>query len=56
MTGVTVAQGPLAGTVVNGAETRYLQLVQNTDNSGTIIAPHLGNLADGRRDLGQQLG
>ena len=39
MTGVTVAQGPLAGTVVNGAEGGICNLVQNTDNSGTIIAP-----------------
>ncbi len=39
MSGVTVAQGPFAGTVVNGAEGGICNLVSNVDGSGTIIAP-----------------
>lgn len=39
MSGVTVAQGPFAGTVVNGAEGGICNLVQNVDGSGAIIAP-----------------
>ena len=39
MSGVTVAQGPFAGTVVNGAEGGICNLVQNTDNTGAIISP-----------------
>lgn len=39
MTGVTVAQGSFAGTVINGAEGGICNLVQNTDGSGNIISP-----------------
>lgn len=39
MSGVTVAQGPFAGTVVNGAEGGICNLVANTDGSGNIISP-----------------
>lgn len=39
MSGVTVAQGPFAGTIVNGAEGGICNLVMNTDNTGAIISP-----------------
>jgi hypothetical protein len=39
MSGVTVGQGPFAGTVVNGAEGGICNYVSNVDGSGTIIAP-----------------
>jgi hypothetical protein len=39
MSGTTVAQGPFAGTIVNGAEGGICNLVQNTDNTGAIISP-----------------
>ncbi len=39
MSGVTVAQGAFAGTVVNGAEGGICNLVQNTDNTNAIISP-----------------
>jgi P22 coat protein - gene protein 5 len=41
MSGVTVAQGPFQGTVVNGVEGGICNLVQNLDNSGNIISPTL---------------
>jgi len=39
MSGVTVAQGPFAGTIVNGAEGGICNLVANTDGTGAIISP-----------------
>jgi len=39
MNGVTVAQGPFAGTVVNGVQGGICNLVQNTDSGGNTIAP-----------------
>lgn len=39
MSGVTVAQGAFAGTIVNGAEGGICNLVQNVDNSNAIISP-----------------
>ncbi len=39
MSGVTVAQGPFAGTVVNGAEGGICNLVQNVNSLSAIIAP-----------------
>lgn len=39
MSGVTVAQGAFAGTVVNGAEGGICNLVQNTDSTNAIISP-----------------
>lgn len=39
MSGVTVAQGPFAGTVVNGAEGGISNYVANVDGSNNIIAP-----------------
>lgn len=39
MSGVTVAQGAFAGTVVNGAEGGICNLVSNVDGSGNIISP-----------------
>lgn len=39
MSGVTVAQGPFAGTVVNGAEGGICNYVANTDGSGNVISP-----------------
>ena len=39
MSGVTVAQGPFAGTIVNGAEGGICNLVQNTDSLSAIISP-----------------
>lgn len=39
MSGVTVAQGPFQGTVVNGVEGGICNLVANTDNTGAIISP-----------------
>jgi hypothetical protein len=39
MSGVTVAQGPLVGTVVNGAEGGICNYVANLDNLNNIISP-----------------
>ncbi len=39
MSGVTVAQGPFAGTVVNGAEGGICNFVSNVNGGGSIIAP-----------------
>jgi hypothetical protein len=39
MSGVTVAQGPFAGTVVNGAEGGICNLVQNVDTNSAVISP-----------------
>lgn len=39
MSGVTVAQGPFAGTVVNGAEGGICNYVANVDGSNNIINP-----------------
>jgi hypothetical protein len=41
MSGVTIAQGPFQGTVVNGVEGGICNLVSNTDGSGNIISPTL---------------
>lgn len=39
MSGVTVAQGPFAGTIVNGAEGGICNYVANVDGSNNVIAP-----------------
>jgi len=39
MSGVTVAQGPFAGTVVNGASGGICNFVSNLDSSSNIISP-----------------
>lgn len=39
MSGVTVAQGSFAGTVVNGVEGGICNLVQNVDGAGNILSP-----------------
>jgi len=41
MSGVTIAQGPYQGTVVNGVEGGICNIVLNTDGSGNIISPTL---------------
>lgn len=41
MSGVTVAQGPFTGTVVNGVEGGICNLVSNVDGAGNIISPTL---------------
>lgn len=41
MSGVTVAQGPYQGTVVNGVEGGICNIVTNVDNTGAIISPTL---------------
>jgi hypothetical protein len=41
MSGVTVAQGPYQGTVVNGVEGGICNLVSNVDNASAIISPTL---------------
>lgn len=41
MSGVTIAQGPFQGTVVNGVEGGICNLVSNVDNTGAIIPPTL---------------
>lgn len=41
MSGVTIAQGPFQGTVVNGVEGGICNLVANTDGTGAIISPTL---------------
>lgn len=39
MSGVTVAQGPFTGTVVNGVEGGVCNLISNVDGSGNILSP-----------------
>ena len=41
MSGVTVAQGPFQGTVINGVEGGICNIVTNIDGSGNIISPTL---------------
>ena len=41
MSGVTIAQGPYQGTVVNGVEGGISNIVTNVDGSGNIISPTL---------------
>lgn len=41
MGGVTIAQGPFVGTVVNGVEGGICNIVTNVDGSGNILSPTL---------------